>query len=149
VVDIVKWAGPSTNWGMKLHEVAPYLLWPGWFKVGQMCFYEINLDEWNALSDKHQKMLERVATHNTLDNLYREAKEDMEYYLKYLDYGCTMTTLPVEDQQKLAEAAKEVMQEYSDENPLFKEIYENQKQFLSDWHAYVDMTRPDVSVMYD
>ena len=53
-----------------------------------------------------------------------------ENYQKYIDYGVTVTKLPDEDVPVLIKLRNEVMTEKADENPLFKEIWLNQENFI-------------------
>jgi len=138
VVDIVKWGSASVNWGMKMHEVADYIYWPGWQKPGQANHFSINLDGWNALPDYLKEIVRIRIIAKDFINWERAANEGV-FYQKYIDYGIQMTRLPDDELAKIKKVADAVMNETADKNPLFKEIWENQKSFLKgyqDWAKY-------------
>ena len=138
VIDIATWGTPSENWGMKLHEVCPYLYWPGWRKQSDAHAMEINLDNWNALPDHLRAML-TAAIHEDARSFYKVVAAQADYFQKLVDYGVEMHKLPPEDLELMKRVAEEVMSEEADRNPLFKEVWENQKAFLVKMVPYLSM----------
>ncbi|MFC2013099.1 hypothetical protein ACFLUE_02300 [Chloroflexota bacterium] len=137
LLDVVKWGDTFSNWPMAFHEVAPYMHGPGWHKPGQNHMIEVNLDpSYNALTDGQKAMIKR--TTESWASTYRAQAGGLcaEYLQKYLDYGCTLTKLPDEDVAKLIIIRNSIMSDKADENPLFKEIWENQKAFIGPARKY-------------
>jgi TRAP-type mannitol/chloroaromatic compound transport system substrate-binding protein len=138
VVDIVKWGNVSSNWGMKMHEIAGYVYWPGWQKPGEVHFFEINKDRYEGLPKHLQKMLRVRIMAKDFVNWQRAAKEG-DFWLKYLNYGTQMTKLTDEDLCTIQKVADEVLAEVGQANPMFTEIIQNQKTFLAayqEWATY-------------
>ncbi|MBA7592233.1 Monocarboxylate 2-oxoacid-binding periplasmic protein [subsurface metagenome] len=135
VVDIVKWWNTSENWGMKMHEVAGYVYWPGWQKPGEVHFFEINKEQYDALPARLQKILHtRIMAQDFIN--WQRAADEGKYFQKYLDYGIQMTRLPDSELLKIKIVADEIFAEKGDENPMFKEIMENQKTFLASYQEW-------------
>ena len=136
VIDITKWGGPEENWGWKFHEVADYAFWPGWQTPGMVMGMEINKERWDGLPERLQSLI--IA--NTRAMSWRvsgsEPVKDAEYFQKFLDYGVTMTRLDDASIREIQEVANQVMEEYADANPMYKEVHENQLEFLK---AYAKM----------
>lgn len=129
VIDICKWGGFTTNWHMKFHEVASYVYCPGWQKPGATCAIEMNLDRWNALPNYLKRILEASARGMTYRMANNAASEGI-YLEKFKDYGVTITKLDDESLAKLKAISDKVVAEKCAVNPLFKEIYENQLEFI-------------------
>jgi len=138
VVDIVKWGNVSSNWGMKMHEIAGYVYWPGWQKPGEVHFFGINKENYDNLPAHLQKILyTRIMAKNFVD--WQRAAREGEYWQKYIDYGIEMTRLPDSELAKIKVAADEILGEWADSNPLIKEIMEDHATFLKgyrQWYAY-------------
>jgi len=143
VVDIAKWGGPADTWGMKLHEIAPYILWPGYPMPGEVFMYEISLDNWNnKMSAAHKEMLYQAVYNGWGNDLWQFGRDNADGWQRYIDYGVTMTRLSDADIDLMRTVSFEVVGEYEDQNPLIKEIVENQKAFLGafgEWQAYNDL----------
>jgi len=135
VVDIIKWGGPSEDWGMKLHEIAEYMFWPGWHKPGFAFTLEINHDRYHGLPEDLQRIV-YTAAWATAGKSFKRAYEDAYYFQKFVDYGTTMTKLPPEELAKLKAAADECLAELADENPIYKEIWQNQQEFVKAYKAW-------------
>jgi len=129
VVEIIKWGGFTTNWNMKFHEVAAYVYAQGWQKPGMNQAIEINKDRWDGLSDKLKRIL-RLAIYRLNYQGVQDLATEAEYYDKWIDYGVTVTRIDDESLQKMKDCADVRMNEISDKNPLFKEIWESQKSML-------------------
>jgi TRAP-type mannitol/chloroaromatic compound transport system substrate-binding protein len=129
VVDIIKWGGYNSNWGMKFHEVASHIYTPGWQKPGACNAVEINLDRYNELPD----YLKHIVQNSVKAAVYADFGYNVteaEMYQKFVDYGTVMTKLDVASLQKLKDVADTVIAAQCDANPLFKEIYEDQQAFI-------------------
>jgi TRAP-type mannitol/chloroaromatic compound transport system substrate-binding protein len=135
VVDIVKWGNVSSNWGMKMHEIAGYIYWPGWQKPGEVHFFEINKDRYEELPAHLQTALVTRIRANEWVNWNRAYKEG-EFWKKYIEYGTKMTRLPDAEICKIKNVADEVLAEEGDKNPMFKEILENHATFLKDYREW-------------
>jgi TRAP-type mannitol/chloroaromatic compound transport system substrate-binding protein len=129
VVDICKWGGFTTNWNMKFHEVAAYVQARGWQKPGMNEAMEINKDRWDGLSEKHKRLL-RLAIWRMNYHGVNDLATEAEYYPLWIDYGVTVTQMSAESLQKMKDCADVRMNEISDKNPLFKEIWESHSSFL-------------------
>jgi len=135
VFDICKWGGPSMTWGMRLHEIGKYILWPGYPMPGEVLVYEVNLDKYNALPDDLKTMLETTMM-SLADKAFVIQADNVKYFDEYKKYGCVMTRLPDEDIAKIREVSAEVMDELCATDPLIKEIVDNQKAFLGSFAEY-------------
>ncbi|MFC2012718.1 TRAP transporter substrate-binding protein DctP [Chloroflexota bacterium] len=140
-IEGAKWGSPAETWGMKFHEVAPYLLFPAWAgSCGATQTYEFNLENWNALSDQDELIIRSAIDHrlNYGAAAYYEAQAD--YVKLYKDYGCVFSKLPAEDLAVIMDAALGRLSEMADENPLFKEILLSQMNYVNKLYEYELLT---------
>ena len=136
--DIAKWGGPASDWGMKVHEIAPYMFWPGWHKPGQSLLFEMNLERYEALPADFQKILELSAGDRVGKYSYQQNYNEGIYFKKYKDYGETFTKLDAASLQKMKDVADRIMAEKADANPLFKEIWQSQKDTMDVFAEWAD-----------
>ena len=61
---------------------------------------------------------------------------------KYKEYGTEIVTLSLEFQEEIARLGKKYCEKYADEDPLFKKVYENQKEFFKTFRGVKEVVQP-------
>jgi len=65
---------------------------------------------------------------------------------KYKGYGTKVSTVSDELQRQVAEASKNLCEKYAAQDPMFKEIYDNQKSFIKKWRGMSKVVQPSISL---
>jgi TRAP-type mannitol/chloroaromatic compound transport system substrate-binding protein len=65
---------------------------------------------------------------------------------KYKQYGTKTFTLSDELQKQVAEASKNLCDKYAAKDPMFKKIYEHQREFIKNWRATANVVQPAISL---
>jgi len=135
IVDAFEYGTPSLNWSMGYQEVSDYIGIPGihspqaggsWFSVAD--------DKWNELPDDIKQVVIAECQSSALMNYLHSVNEDAAAFQKFKDYGIETYNLSDELQREFAKRGAEANEKFSAEDPLYKEVYENQKVFFKAFH---------------
>lgn len=141
VVDMVEWTTPSTDYFLKFHEVAPYVLGPAWWQPTGLSDFLINLDEYNKLPVDLQEMLKVNLRDASIRGGFRLEYLDSIYKKKLEEEGVTFYRWTEEDKKVLQADVEKIKERYANESPLFKKIWESQKAFLKTYNDYQDYVK--------
>ena len=136
VVDMVEWLTPGTDYPLKFHEVAKYILAPAWWQCTGLSDFLINMKKFNELPPYLQAMLKTSLREVSHYGAFKLLNLDRIYLKKFVEEGCTINRWPAEDLKVLEKDTQEVMQEYADKYPMFKKIWESQKRFIKGYNEY-------------
>jgi TRAP-type mannitol/chloroaromatic compound transport system substrate-binding protein len=116
---------------MGFHKVAPYY-YTGWHEPASEMHFFINQKEFNKLPKKYQTILTTAMRAVAADMYYDNFTMNVAAWEKMkTEYpNIKVETLPKEVLKSMKKATDEVMAEYSQKDPLFKEIYESQQEYL-------------------
>lgn len=142
-IDATEWVGPYHDLRLGLHRAAKYYYFPGWHEPGPALELLINLTAWNSLSPDLQKIIEVSAAANNIwmhaefDVLNQEALQ----VLKEEHSNIEILEFPKEVMAEFKRLTKEVLEEQSANDPVFKKVYDNYKNFRDqndEWDALSD-----------
>lgn len=140
-IDALEWIGPSMDIKMGFHKIAPYY-YAGWHEPAGETQFLINKTAYDKLSETYKSILktamEAVAADNYADSYDMNliAWEQMQ-----TDYpAIKVKTFPAAVLQAMKKATDEVLEGYSAANPLFKEIYESQKAYITEAREYTKIS---------
>lgn len=136
VVDMVEWLTPGTDYPLKFHEVAPYLLAPAWWQPSGLSDFLVNKKAFEKLPNDLQAMLETAMRDASIYGGFKLLNLDRKYMKKLVDEGVTVFKWPEEDLKTLKADTLEVMNEYAEKYPMFKKIWESQKKFQKEYLQY-------------
>jgi len=148
IVDAFEYGTPSLNWSMGYQEVSKYIGIPGihspqaggsWICVAD--------DKWNDLPDDLKEIVVAESKSSALMNYLHSVNEDAAAFQKFIDYGVEIYNLSDELQKEFANRANERNEVASAEDPLFMEVYENQKMFFGGFTAMYHSV-PDYNIYF-
>lgn len=130
-IDALEWVGPGMDISMGFHKIAPYY-YTGWHEPASEMQFMVNKKAFEKLPKEYQTMLitamKAVSADMRFENFAAsaEAWEDMtkEYP------NIKVETFPKDVLKAMKKATDEVFEQYASQDPLFKEIYENQQEFM-------------------
>ena len=136
VVDCAEWDTPFTNYFAKLHEVGPYLLYPAWWQPSATALLGTRQQSYDALPDDLRAIWDVAVREVGLEWSLRSKALDIEHMGKIVAELDGIYSFPPEDMARLRELAPEQLQAYSDANPDFKAIFEDQQEFRGRYNEY-------------
>lgn len=114
------------------HEPTKYFLETALTPVDAWSLH-INLDAWNELPKDLQKLIYESCSYASDIFTASYFKHDALWRNKLVEeFGFTVTSLPVEEQQKLSQHTMKVLNKYSEKDPIFKEATQILKDYMSD-----------------
>ncbi|NKQ41422.1 MAG: TRAP transporter substrate-binding protein DctP [Sulfurovum sp.] len=142
-IDALEWIGPGMDIAMGFHKVAPYY-YTGWHEPGAEAQFLVNKKAFEKLNDTNKAILKnamKLAAYNMYLEFYHMnsegwAKMKSEYpHIK-------VRTFSKEIMDKLRAANDELVEKYSKQSPLFKEIIESQRAYMKksrEWTIMSDL----------
>lgn len=136
VVDCAEWDTPFTNYFAKLHEVGPYLLYPAWWQPSATALLGTRTESYDKLPDDLKAIWDVAVREVGLEWSLHSKALDIEHMKLIVNDLKGIYSFPPEDMQRLRELAPEQLQAYSDANPDFKAIFEDQQEFRNRYNEY-------------
>lgn len=140
-IDAVDWVGPSMDIKFGFHEVAPYY-YTAWHEPAGELQFIVNKSAYDKLSGNYKSILKTAMTSVAADNYADTYNLNVKSWTKMkTDYpGIQVKVFPSTVLQAMNKATDEVLTDYADNNPLFKEIYESQKSYLIKARGYTKIS---------
>jgi len=130
-IDAVEWVSPSMDIRMGFHKIAPYY-YTGWHEPASEMHFFINQKEYKKLPKEYQAILQsamKVATSEMYMDNYNKNVVAWQQMKKEFP-NIKVKTFPKEVLQAMKTTSDSIMEKYSKENKLFKEIYQSQQNYL-------------------
>jgi len=130
-IDAVEWVSPSMDIRMGFHKIAPYY-YTGWHEPASEMHFFINQKEYKKLPKEYQAILQsamKVATSEMYMDNYNKNVVAWQQMKKEFP-NIKVKTFPKEVLQAMKTTSDSIMEKYSKENTLFKEIYQSQQNYL-------------------
>lgn len=130
-IDALEWVGPAMDIKMGFHKVAPYY-YTGWHEPASEMQFLVNKRAFNKLPKEYQEMLIVSMKAASADMYYENFYKSVLAWNKMKkDFpNIKIKSFPPKVIKAMKEATTKVLNNYSSKNKLFKEIYENQKEFI-------------------
>lgn len=130
-LNVIRGTSPSIDIKMGYHKIAPYF-YTSWDRPASQMQFLVNKKAFQKLPQNYQKVLLTAMKMASFELYYENFYANSKAWAKILnDYpNIQVKELPPMVLEKLNIAKKLIFEQYSKENPLFKEIYEDQKKFL-------------------
>jgi len=130
-LNVINGTSPSIDIKMGYHKFSPYF-YTSWDRPASQMQFLVNKKAFQELPENYKKVLLTAMKTASLELYYENFYLNAKAWEKILhDYpNIQIKNLPPEVLKKLHKAKKLIFQQYSKENKLFKEIYEDQKKFL-------------------
>jgi TRAP-type mannitol/chloroaromatic compound transport system substrate-binding protein len=146
VIDAFEYCGPGVDWKMGFHEVTKYIGVPGIHSPLSSNLVLVYKKSWEKLPDDLKALLKREVYASTLTGYLTFAMDDVSGWAEYEKHGTKKSTVSPELQKQVAEASKKLCDKYSAKDPMFKKIYEHQREFIKKWRATFQVLNPSTSL---
>lgn len=130
-IDAVEWVAPGMDIRMGFHKIAPYY-YKGWQEPASEMHFFVNQKAYKKLSKVNQSILQsaiKVATAEMHTDTYNQNIISWQKMKKEFP-NIKVKTFPQEVLQAMKTNNDTIMEKYSKENKLFKEIYQSQQNYL-------------------
>jgi len=140
VIDALEWVGPGMDIKMGFYKIAPYY-YTGWHEPASEMQFLVNKRAFKKLPNEYKAMLITAMKAATADMYMQNFADSANAWAKMKnDYpNIKVKSFPPKVLKAMHKATNEVMNEYSAKNKLFKEIYQNQKQWIKKARAWSKM----------
>jgi len=140
VVDLLEYGQWNSDRDLRLYEVASYLQMPAWHQSCLTDMFEFSLTAWNELPEDLQTIVEAECYRYFQEFNWFYKGDNVAAMETILDEGVEITRLSSEDLGTLKTLCSKVMEEEADKNPLYKEIWESQKQTIEKWNTFMEFS---------
>jgi TRAP-type mannitol/chloroaromatic compound transport system substrate-binding protein len=113
-IDGTEWGGYLSSYGLKLYEVAPYILEDKEepFRSAVGVFLAANPKTWGELPDDLKEIIRTAAKYVFFSSYSRMYYEDLEYKKIYIAKGAKITELPSDEHSLVKEVGAKVVAEH-------------------------------------
>lgn len=127
-IDGTEWVGPWNDLAFGFHREAKYYYWPGFHEPGAQLGVGVNLDIWNDLNLAEQSII-RAACHQANHLSIAEYTHYNGTALNQLieQHNIELRQMPEDVLRALADASKEVLEEFEQSDNLSQRIYRSYK----------------------
>ena len=130
-IDALEFVSPALDIKMGFHQIAPYY-YTGWHEPASEMHFFINKKAFKKLPKEYQIMLKTAMKAVTADMYHDHFNKNVIAWEKMKkDFpNIKVKTFPKEVLDAMKKSTYEVMEKYSKQNPLFKEIYQSKQAYL-------------------
>ena len=136
VIDAAEFAMPVMDKNLGFDQVANYYYFPGWHQPNTLNQLIINLEKWNALSERYKNAIEIACDREIVTQLAEGEALNAEAIEEFRAKGVNIMTWSPEIMDAFRKAWAEVADEESAQNPNFKKAYDSLQAFrasYADW----------------
>lgn len=138
VIDGAEYSSPGADEAMKLHEVAKYIIGPGFQQTASVFGVMVNKDAWNKLPDDLKAIVEAAAKATCTELTATWTYNDGIVTDEMVKSGITYVKLTDEEYGKIEKAKNRIMEDLAKQNPLYAEVAKHQMDFYKDYSFYRD-----------
>jgi len=126
IIDFADRGGLSANFDAGLHEVAKYIILPGFHQPTTATCYVVNMKAWNNLPKDVQAILESAGREYSAEMFAQNLVKDYEALDNFKKKGCQVIYWPDGEIKKIRKVAMEVWEDYAKKSPKARQIYDSQ-----------------------
>ena len=130
VIDFADRGGLAANYDAGLHEVAKYIILPGFHQPTTATCFAANMGACKNLPADLQAIVEVAAREASSDLFQENLVKGYEALEKFKAKGVEVIYLPEGEIKKIRVKAMEVWEEYADKSPEAREVLESQKNWM-------------------
>ena len=140
-VDAVEFVNPGLDIKMGFHKIAPYY-YTGWQEPAAEMHFFINQKAFKKLPETYKVILKAAMKVATLEmnSAYFNSNVEAWQQMKKEFPNIKIKTFPDEVLKAMKKSTDEVMEKYSKESPLFKEIYQSQQNYLKKAREWTEIS---------
>jgi len=137
VIDATEWVGPYNDLAFGFHQIAKYYYYPGWQEPGPALEFIINTSAWESLPADLQAMVEAAARAVNQDMLDEYTARNNAALTELVQtHGVELREFPDEVLAHFKDAAFELYDELSAQDPVFAKVYASYKTYLDNVQSY-------------
>jgi TRAP-type mannitol/chloroaromatic compound transport system substrate-binding protein len=143
VIDATEFSMPEIDLAFGFHQVAKHYYFPGWHQQATIGELLVNLENWQALPERHKAIIEVACGDSLSWSLVRSEALQFKAMQELQAKGVTIHRWPDSILVQFEEKWQEVVEAESAKDPLFKRIYESFRAFREQYaiwreHGYMD-----------
>ena len=143
IIDATEFSLPAIDLTLGFHQVAKHYYFPGWHQQATVGELLVNLENWQALSERQRAILEAGCGDSLSWTLVRSEALQPKALRELQSQGVVIHRWPDEMLRQFEAKWQEVVAEESSRDPLFKRIYESYRAFRADYalwreHGYLN-----------
>lgn len=138
-LDATEFSYPSLDKSLGFYQIAKHNYFPGWHQQASFVEMIFNKKNHDALPKSQQKILEMACSHANLWLMGAAEAKQGEAITFHKSKGVEIHKWPDDVLAKFEAAWKEVAEEESKKDPLFKKVWENYSAFRTEYAAWKDL----------
>ncbi len=142
VLDAGEFSIPSIDKDLAFYEIADYLLLPGIHQTSTFLDIKINKRSWNKLSEDLKEIVRVASEASTMRLLTRCISRDVPALEFFKEKGVKIQYLDPKIQKELSIKAEALMAAKAAKDPFFKQVWESQKKFRTEYASYKALMTP-------
>jgi TRAP-type mannitol/chloroaromatic compound transport system substrate-binding protein len=132
VIDCAEWVAPIEDLTLGLPQIYKYYYMPGMHEPTVVAELLINADVWKSLSAQHQEAIRSAVTENYVRWWAKWQKQNADALDEMrTKFGTQVLRTPPEILTAFLNAWDEIAAEESAKNPVFKKVYDSQREWAS------------------
>lgn len=143
VIDAAEFVGPYDDEKLGLQKAAPYYYYPGWWEPGATLEVQVNRSAWDQLPKEYQEVFKTAAMESNINMLAKYDALNGAALQRLIDGGTQLKQYSPEILQSAQKAAFEIYAENASEEPAFKEVYDQWREFreqVSRWNQINELS---------
>lgn len=129
LIDAAEWMSLGDNWGLGMHEVTNYFMWPSFHSPLALDDFFLSMEAWERLPRDLQVALETATREWSAQQLFVGLLADMESWHKFIAAGDEHIFWPEQDWERITKEVMVILEEAAGASPLSARIFESQMEF--------------------
>jgi TRAP-type C4-dicarboxylate transport system substrate-binding protein len=130
-LEAARWASPSANKNISLHEVAKYYIEPSPMPAPNN-FFAVNFDAWNGLPDDLKAIMREATMLSSLDYLTTGMKNDAKALTEMQAAGVEIVTIEPAEFAKMEAAARKLWMAYAEQGGIHERAVNLLSEYLTE-----------------
>ena len=132
-IDATEYALPIMDQALGFDRIAKFNYYPGWHQIFTSQHLLVNIDEWNAISEADQEIVDTACMAATIEALALSEATQGAVVAGLADAGVTASRLPDEVLRELQQISIQVLEDNAAADPMFRKILASQRRFLDEY----------------
>jgi TRAP-type mannitol/chloroaromatic compound transport system substrate-binding protein len=138
-IDATEFVGPYDDHKLGFYKVAKYYYYPAWWEGGPTVHAFFNLEKFNALPKRYQRVLTDACARANALMLESYDALNAKALRQLVAEGAVLKPFSQDILDVCYKAAQETYAEISAKNPAFKKIYDSQQAFKKDGYLWLQV----------
>ena len=143
VIDATEFSMPSIDERLGFHKIVNYNYFPGWHQQATAFELLVNKEVWNSLSDRQRSILEIASRANVVTAIAKGESSQGPTLQRNAERGVQQRTWSPEMLEQFQKTWDEVARDRSAEDPFFKKVWDDLRQFRQEFKEWGDQAYLD------